>query len=189
MLPLIVTCIIELSALRMIAGGSDRLCYLLGRQNQQLLIGFVPLIAALSGEISTQASTLTLRAVSYGQLSPQNVKIYMLEESKVAVLLGLGLGITLATLAFLSARSNSLSFALAVGMVQCTSAVLAGCIGSLAPLLLCFLFKHHSRHLGGCIERAIPDVITAFLTTGFLYLFLFILVSPHSDPTDSCPLS
>ena len=186
---MIVTCVIELSALQMIAGGSDRLCHVLGRQNQQLLIGFIPLIAALSGEISTQASTLTIRAVSYGQLSPQNVKIYMSEELKVAVLLGLGLGITLATLAFLSASRNRLSFALAVGMVQCTSAVLASCMGSLAPLLLCFLFKQHSRHLGGCIERAIPDVITAFFTTGILYFFLSIIVSPHSDPTDGCPVS
>ena len=186
LLPLILTCVIEFSALRMIAGGSDRLCRLLGRQHQQLLIGFIPLIAALSGEISTQASTLTVRAVTYGHLSSRNVKDWMLAESKVAVLILLGMGATLATVAFLFTSGSSVAFALAVGIVQFISAASAGCSGSMAPLLLSYLFKKNAPQLGGFIERAVPDVIASFLTTGFSYLFLSVIVSPVTDPSNAC---
>ena len=183
------TCTVELPALTMIAGGSDRLCRVLGRQNEQLLIAFIPLIAALSGEISTEASTLTLRAVSYGQLSVRNLKTYLLEESKVATLSGLGLGISLACLAYLFASDKNVPIALAVGIIQCTSAMCAGCTGSVAPLVLCYLFKQKARHLSGCIERAVTDAIAAFLTTGVLYLFLSFLATPNTNASDGCPVS
>lgn len=185
LLPLMLTCGIELLALRMITGGSDRLCHLLGRQQQQLLIGFLPVIAALSGEVSTQASALTARAVSHGHLSSRNVKSWFVEESKVAGLVGLGMGATLAMIASSVTSGNSLVFALTVGIVQCISASCAGCVGSVSPLLLSFLLKKYSKHVSGLIERSVPDVIAASLTTGLSYALLSLVVSPSVDPADA----
>ena len=46
---LMVTLIIEIPVLLMISGGSDNLCSLIGRKRYQLLMAFLPLSSAISG--------------------------------------------------------------------------------------------------------------------------------------------
>jgi hypothetical protein len=48
-LPLIITIVIEIPVLLMISGGSGRLCALIGRSRYQLLMAFLPLSSAISG--------------------------------------------------------------------------------------------------------------------------------------------
>jgi hypothetical protein len=52
---LTVTLLFEIPVLLMVSGGSDRLCYLIGRTKYQLLLGFLPLSSAISGNVGLQA--------------------------------------------------------------------------------------------------------------------------------------
>jgi hypothetical protein len=52
---LAVTLLFEIPVLLMVSGGSDRLCYLIGRTKYQLLMGFLPLSSAISGNVGLQA--------------------------------------------------------------------------------------------------------------------------------------
>uniref|UniRef100_A0A7S4KDE9 Uncharacterized protein n=1 Tax=Odontella aurita TaxID=265563 RepID=A0A7S4KDE9_9STRA len=48
---LVVTLLVEIPTLFIISGGSDQLCQLIGRQRYQLLIAFLPLTSAISGNV------------------------------------------------------------------------------------------------------------------------------------------
>jgi len=48
---LVVTLLVEIPTLFIISGGSDQLCQLIGRRRYQLLIAFLPLTSAISGNV------------------------------------------------------------------------------------------------------------------------------------------
>jgi hypothetical protein len=85
---LTVTLVFEIPVLLMVSGGSDRLCYLIGRTKYQLLLGFLPLSSAISGNVGLQASTLTTRAISHGQVRVENYKNWLFKEIGAATYLG-----------------------------------------------------------------------------------------------------
>jgi hypothetical protein len=85
---LIVTLIFELPTLFLISGGSDRLCYLIGRKKYTTLISLLPLISAISGNVGLQASTLTTRAISHMQVRVDNYLAWLCKEIVAAVYLG-----------------------------------------------------------------------------------------------------
>jgi len=185
-LPLMLTCIIEIPVLKMMSGGSDRLCALLGRHNQQLLVGFIPLIAAVSGTLSSQASSLTSRAISYGHVSTSSAfQGWLLSECKVAAVVGAVGGVVIGALAFTCTASAEMSknvaFALTVGILQFISSTCAGWTGTVAPVVTCSLFQKNARHMGGFLERSVQDVVATFLTTSLAYLLLLLLVAPVTE--------
>lgn len=185
LLPLVLTCIIEVPALRMIIQDS-RLCSVVGKQHYQLLLGFIPLIAAISGNGSAQASLLTTKAICHGHVTSQSYWNWTQKECKVAGVVGLGMGVAVGFLAFSltsgSAKEN-LAFAMAVGIAQWISLTLAGCTGSNFPVLMCLLFKENS--LATSVQRAFVDVISTLLTCVISYSVLQVFVS-QVDPVDAC---
>jgi hypothetical protein len=85
---LTVTLLFEIPVLLMVSGGSDRLCFLIGRTKYQLLLGFLPLSSAISGNVGLQSSTLTTRAISHGQVKVSNYKSWLFKEIGAALYLG-----------------------------------------------------------------------------------------------------
>ena len=85
---LIVTLIFELPTLFLIEGGSDRLCKLIGRRRYTVLIALLPLISAIAGNVGLQASTLTTRAISHGQVRVDNYRSWLRKEIMAAAYLG-----------------------------------------------------------------------------------------------------
>lgn len=173
----------------MISGGSDRLCALLGRHHQQLLIAFTPLIAAVSGNISSQARSLTVKAIDHGHISSSAFSSWVFEECKVSACLGLGLGATIGTMAFSVASgkaANRLVFGLVVAIAQLISAASAGLTGTVVPLVIVFLLKGNANGVAGFAEMAVQDIISAFSTATFSYYLLSIFISPSNDQDESC---
>jgi hypothetical protein len=84
-----VTLLFEIPVLLMVSGGSDRLCYLIGRTKYQLLLGFLPLSSAISGNVGLQSSTLTTRAISHGQVRVENYTSWLVKEIGAAFYLGM----------------------------------------------------------------------------------------------------
>jgi Mg/Co/Ni transporter MgtE len=188
LLPLVLTLIIETPVLKMISRDS-RISSAIGQQHYQLLMGFIPLIAAISGNASAQASSLTTTAICHGQVTSKSYWKWIQEECRVTAVVGLGMGCAVGMLAFTvtsGSTKENLTFALAVGIAQWISLTLAGCTASNFPLLMCLLFRHNSRRMSSLVARALVDVISTTLTCAMSYCILMLFLS-QVDAVNSSP--
>jgi Mg/Co/Ni transporter MgtE len=185
MFALTVTLIFEIPVLLMISGGSDALCQLVGRTKYQLLMGFIPLTSAISGNVGLQASTLTTRAISHDHVTPSKYLPWFGHEVGAACVLGLGMGTLLATIAFFASLYD-VAFALTIFVAQFISIVTAGCTGTFAPLLFSFIFRRDSGKWGGPLETAIQDIVGSFAMVIISYRILLLLGAGPVDPNDVC---
>lgn len=185
MLALTVTLIFEIPVLLMISGGSEALCQLVGRSRYQLLMGFIPLTSAISGNVGLQASTLTTRAISHRHVTPSKYLPWFWSEVGAACFLGLGMGCLLGTIAFASSGMDP-SFGLTIFIAQFISIVTAGCTGTFAPLLFSFIFRRDSGKWGGPLETAIQDIVGSFAMVIISYRILQALGTGPIDPSDVC---
>jgi hypothetical protein len=182
---LLVTLIIEIPVLLMISGGSDRLCMLVGRRRYQLLIGFLPLSSAISGNCGLQASTLTTRAISHCQVTVENFRAWFRTEVLAATMLGFGMGGVLGICGYMVSDFD-LPFGFTIFIAQFISIVTAGVTGTLAPLIFTFIFRRDSGKWGGPLETAIQDIVGSFAMVVLSYHVL-ALFGPHTiDPADMC---
>lgn len=180
-----VTLLFEIPVLLMVSGGSDRICYLIGRTKYQLLLGFLPLSSAISGNVGLQASTLTTRAISHGQVKVENYKKWLFKEIGAACYLGLGMGTFLGIIAF-CASGYSVAFCLTVMIAQFISILTAGCTGTFAPLLFTFIFERDSGKWGGPLETAVQDIVGSFAMVIISYQFLLWMGPYDIAENDTC---
>ena len=188
-LALLVTMVIEVPACLMVGGGGGRLLKILGTRRYTLLLGFLPLISAVSGNVGLQCSTLTTRAISHGHVSMANFFCWMRLEFLASIVLAAVLGMFAA---FLAAAGDVLSsyvaaeeedfqighgmFATTVGIAQASSIAVAGLTGTLAPIVFTFLFHRDAGKWAGPLETAVQDIAGTFslvyITQGLLELAL-----------------
>ena len=114
---LIITMILEIPVLFMISGGSDSLCALIGRRRYQLLVGFIPLTSAISGNVGLQASSLTTRGISHEHVTVENYFVWFLKEVSAAACLGTAMGLVLGSIAFV-ASDNDPAFGLTIFLAR-----------------------------------------------------------------------
>mmetsp|Transcript_5459 Transcript_5459/g.10587 ORF Transcript_5459/g.10587 Transcript_5459/m.10587 type:complete len:373 (-) Transcript_5459:105-1223(-) len=188
LMALTVTMVLEIPVLLMISGGSDSLCMLIGRRRYQLLIGFLPLTSAISGNVGLQASTLTTRAISHLHVTATSYTDWLVTEMGAALYLGSGMGLMLGSLAFWAAGMD-LSFGLTIAIAQLLSILTAGCTGTLAPLLFSFIFRRDSGKWGGPLETAIQDIVGSFAMVVVSYHILLLLGTGPIEPNDVCGAS
>lgn len=177
--------LLEIPVLLMITGGSDALCQLIGRTRYHLLIGFLPLTSAISGNVGLQASTLTTRAISHSHVTSTEFMPWFWDEVGAAACLGVGMGVVLGSLAFVGSGMD-MPFAFTIFVAQFISIVTAGITGTFAPLLFSFFFRRDSGKWGGPLETAIQDIVGSFAMVVISYRIL-LLFGPHDiDPSDIC---
>lgn len=87
-LPLVTTLVLELPTLFLISGGSEKLCRLIGLAKFTTLIALLPIVCAMSGNISLQASALTRRAIQHGHVKWANCNGWLVKEMVSAGYLG-----------------------------------------------------------------------------------------------------
>lgn len=184
-LALIVTLVLELPVLLMISGGSDALCQLIGRSRYQLLIGFLPLSSAISGNVGLQASSLTTRAISHEQVTPSSYVTWLTHEIGAALCLAIGMGCVLGTMAFV-ASGLDYAFAVTIMIAQFLSVLTAGITGTFAPLLFSFVCNRDSGKWAGPIETAIQDIVGSFAMVVISYKILLFIGPGPIDPGDVC---
>jgi Divalent cation transporter len=180
-----ITLLLEIPVLMMVSGGSDALCNLIGRSRYQLLIGFLPLTSAISGNVGLQASTLTTRAISHSHVTIKDYWVWLTTEIIAACYLGLGMGCSLGSIAFV-ASGLDWAFAVTIALAQLLSIVTAGLTGTIAPLLFSFLFKRDSGKWGGPLETAVQDIVGSFAMVIVSYQILRFLGPGPVDPSDVC---
>lgn len=185
MMALLVTLLFEIPVLMMISGRSGALCQLIGRTRYQLMMGFIPLNSAISGNVGLQASTLTTRAISHRHVTSKSYGDWYWKEVGAAAYLGLGMGLLLGTIAFFCSGKD-LAFGLTICLAQFISIVTAGITGTFAPLLFSFLFNRDSGKWGGPLETAIQDIVGSFAMVVISY-HLLLFLGPHEiAPGDVC---
>jgi Mg/Co/Ni transporter MgtE len=182
---LLVTLVVEIPVLLMISGGSDRLCMLIGRRRYQLMMGFLPLSSAISGNVGLQASTVTTRAISHDHVTKKSYIVWLAKEIAAAACLGVGMGCVLGAYAFF-ASGKDYAFALTIFTAQFVSIVTAGLTGTLAPLMFTFIFRRDSALYGGPLETAIQDIVGSFAMVVLSYQLLLFFGPTEISPDDIC---
>ncbi len=100
------------------------------------IIFFLPMVAAVSGNISSQAAIITARGLKEGRLS-KNIYDYIqsvIKELKVSLVLGLIIGVLVGLVSSLWISNHKLG--VIVGIALFFSMFVAGLLGSLVPYLM-----------------------------------------------------
>jgi magnesium transporter len=94
---------------------------------------FVPLLIGTGGNAGSQASSLIIRALAVGEVTPAHVLRVIWRESRLGLALGLAMGSAGVIRALLLGTGGSI--ALTVGLAQVAIVIWASLAGALLPLL------------------------------------------------------
>ncbi|MBU4361334.1 magnesium transporter [bacterium] len=94
---------------------------------------FIPVIIDMGGNVGTQSSTITVRALATGQLRTDELARNIWAETKVGLLIGLIAGIALSVVALI--WQNNFLLGIVIGLSLCITLVVAAAIGTLLPLI------------------------------------------------------
>jgi len=94
---------------------------------------FIPVIIDMGGNVGTQSSTITVRALATGQLKIDELWRNIWAETKVGLLIGLITGIALSVVALI--WQNNFLLGIVIGLSLCITVVVAATIGTLLPLI------------------------------------------------------
>lgn len=101
------------------------------------LASFMPLIAAMGGNVGSQSATIVVRSLAIGQLKLGDWVRALRQESAAGALLGLTYGTMVAGLALaIYGRQLGGYFSLVVGVGMFISMVVASSVGALGPFIL-----------------------------------------------------
>jgi len=164
---LLVTLVVEIPVAFIISSGAKDLRKIIGTERYSLLMAFLPLTSAISGNVGLQASTLTTRAISHGDCTRENYLEWLHIEMCTAALLAIILGVVVGLLAQVWTGSvletgADCGFALTVGFAQVLSVLIAGLTGTCSPVIFSFLFHRDAGKWAGPMETAIQDIAGSF---------------------------
>jgi hypothetical protein len=182
---LIVTLLLELPTLFFISGGSDQLCFLIGRKKYTTLISLLPLTSAISGNVRLQASTLTTRAISHLHVRKDNYFSWLHKEISAAIYLGFVIGLVMAIIAFAMGGYNY-AFSFSIFFAQFIGIATAGITGTFTQLLFTFIFHRDSGKWGGQLEMAVQDIVGSFAMIVVTYQIMQFFGPFDIEPTDIC---
>ncbi|KDO28116.1 hypothetical protein SPRG_20273 [Saprolegnia parasitica CBS 223.65] len=121
-----------------------------------LLMAFMPVISAVSGNVGLQSSSIVTRALALGLVSLDEAADALRREVEAALLLGLALGLVTGVIAGL--WQQWVVFGVVVGVSQFASIMTASITGSAAPLVGKY-FNYDPATTAGPMETAIQDVV------------------------------
>jgi Mg/Co/Ni transporter MgtE len=188
---LMTSLIFELPVLFMMSRKSDHLCHVLGRTKYQLLLAFLPLTCAISGNCGIQCSMLTTRAVSHSHVTAHTfMKQWLWVELLSSLYVGFAMGSVIGIMAFFSSNCD-VKFGVTIGIAQVISIWTAGLTGTLAPFCVSFVFRNTMGKWGASagqfiLETVIQDIVGSFVMIVISYRLLILLGSGELPPTDTC---
>ncbi len=106
-------------------------------ESQVALAAFIPIVLGMGGNVGTQTATIMVRGLATGKVSQDLGLRYLMRETGVGLMLGIGYGTMLAIYAVLAYADTgqTLSLALTVGLSILASMTVAATVGSSTPLL------------------------------------------------------
>jgi magnesium transporter len=134
------------------------------------LASFMPLIAAMGGNVGTQSSTLCVRGLATGHIQPHHWRKLALREFLAGLTMGAGYGLTVGIVAFAIYHTRfGPVFPLIVGGGVFFSMTVASTLGALQPFLLHRLKMDPAVAVGPLVST-ITDLlsVTAYLSLAAL---------------------
>ena len=103
-----------------------------------ILFTFNPLIAAMSGNIGVQSSSIIIRGLVTGEVSSHNMWRIIFRELRVGMLVGLVCGLLVGSIValFWSAPISIPLLSLTLGIAMTSGMVIAASLGALIPIVL-----------------------------------------------------
>jgi magnesium transporter len=142
---------------------------------QQLvaLASFLPLIAAMGGNVGSQSATVVVRGLATGEVRPEEWVRVMLLECRVGLLLGLVYGFVVGGFAhLLYGQHLGWLFSAVVAMGMVTSMMVASTMGSLEP----FIFRRFGVDPATATGPLITTTTDLISTSTYLLLATAILL-------------
>ncbi|MBI1953011.1 MAG: magnesium transporter [Candidatus Omnitrophica bacterium] len=137
------------------------------------LASFMPLIAAMGGNVGSQSATIVVRGLATGQIQAGEWTKIMVRELAVGLILGLSYGLLVGLFAFgLYGRRYGAYFALVVCLGMLTSMVVAATIGAVEP----FFFKRLGIDPATATGPLITTITDLIATATYLALATSILL-------------
>ncbi|KAF0719090.1 Aste57867_1287 [Aphanomyces stellatus] len=137
-----------------------------------LLMSFIPVISAISGNVGLQSSSIITRALAIGLVTTKDASRAIGRELASALVLGASLGFLTGIVA--GVWQNWIVFGVVVGVAQFLSILTAALTGSAAPLIGKSLHMDPAT-FAGPMETAIQDVVgnSFFLMLASVLLEMF----------------
>ncbi|MBI4352787.1 MAG: magnesium transporter [Candidatus Omnitrophica bacterium] len=128
-----------------------------------VLASFLPLIAAMGGNVGSQSAMIMVRSIALGTVNGNGKFRAVFREARVGFLLGLCYAVILGLAAFfLFGRSFSDIFPVIIGLSICVSMTVAATIGSVGPLLLQRVGVDPATATGPLITTTTDIISTSF---------------------------
>lgn len=105
----------------------------LGEKLLVVLIGFVPVITGMGGNVGTQSSSITVRGFAVNRIDKENYLRYLFKELRVGALLGVTCGTILSLLGWL--WHGQIMLGVCVGLALFIAMTLAASFGAMFPAL------------------------------------------------------
>ncbi len=124
-----------------------------------LLAMFIPVVLAVSESVSMQSMTLTLQALQQERINWRLIRLSLRQETLTALLLGLGSGIIIMSVALLWRQQRVA--AMAVGLSILLAIVIACLLGVILPTLL--RLYRDPKIAAGPVVLATSDIVTLLI--------------------------
>jgi len=98
------------------------------------LVTFIPVIAAMGGNVGLQSSTLVIRGLATGRIELSDVRKVFLREISIGLIIGLLCGVV--TLAVASVMHINLTLGLVVGVAMLCALVMSTTMATIMPVIL-----------------------------------------------------
>ena len=181
-LALLVTLVVEIPILYIIIGGSGALCGIVGQRRYQMILGFLPLICAVSGNAALQSREVTLRAISNKNEDEALGYNWFVEEATASTFNGIIMGLAMGSVAYFVSDLD-ITFGVTILAVQLFSILSASLTGTFVSLLCGPTLK---RQWSLQLVSACQDIVGSFATIVLSYYIVTLLPSKDVDPGDSC---
>ncbi len=146
-------------------------------QAYSMLIAFLPLIPALAGNVGIQCSTVTLRSIAIGEISPGRMKSRAVREIGTGIFLALILSAlcTLGVLGMVLWQNEMHLLAGIIGIAMVLAVCMAACFGVLVPLI-CLRANIDPAIAAGPFITMLNDIfgMAIYLGTAIAMLNIFI---------------
>ncbi|HNA61030.1 MAG TPA: magnesium transporter, partial [Elusimicrobiota bacterium] len=136
------------------------------------LASFMPLIAAMGGNVGTQSSTLCVRGLATGHVQPGDWKKMARREFLAGLYMGAGYGLAVAAVAFVTYHGRfGFAFPVVVFTGVLFSMTIASTMGAIEPFIL-HSFKMDPAVAVGPLVSTMTDLmsVTAYLTLATIAL-------------------
>ncbi len=132
-----------------------------------ILASFIPILIGTGGNIGTQSSTLVIRALVTGEITPKKWLFVIRKELLVAVIIGISLGFFLGLWSYL--MKNNILVSIIVGSTVLFISLWASLVGSMLPIIL------RKLHLDPAVVSS-PLISTFLDVSGLLIYFSMALI-------------